>query len=73
MRLELKTAAGAAAMTRADVKTYAFMNTTKFDSQIDALLTPCTEELERYIGRKLINQSWYIYLDRAEYYDRLGS
>ena len=71
MRLELKTAAGAASMTLADVKTYAFMNTTKHDANITALLTPCTEELERYTGRKMIDQSWYIYMDAYEYYDRL--
>ena len=71
MRLELKTAAGAVAMTRADVKTYAFMNTTKYDALIDALLVPCTEELELYTGRKMIDQSWYLYLDAQEYYDRL--
>jgi len=73
MRIELKTAPAVASMTRDDVKTYAFIKTTKYDDQIDAQLTPCTEELERYTGRKMIDQSWYIYLDAQEYYDRLNA
>lgn len=73
MRLELKTAPAAVAIERDDVKTYSFMNTTKYDSLIDSLLVPCTEEIERYTGRRLINQSWYIYLDAREYYNRLDA
>jgi uncharacterized phiE125 gp8 family phage protein len=73
MRLEFKTAPAAVAIERDDVKTYSFMNTTKYDNLIDALLIPCTEEIERYTGRRLINQSWYIYLDAQEYYNRLDA
>jgi uncharacterized phiE125 gp8 family phage protein len=73
MRLELKTPPAAVAIERDDVKTYAKMNTTKQDDLIDALLVPCTEELERYTGRKMISQSWYIYLDANEYYPRLDA
>jgi uncharacterized phiE125 gp8 family phage protein len=73
MRLELKTAPAAVAIELADVKTYAFMNTTKYDNLVNALLVPCTEELELYTGRKMINQSWYIYLDASEYYNRLDA
>lgn len=71
MRVELKTVPAAASMTLADVKEYGDFKTTAQDDKITALLTPATEYIERVIGRKLINQSWYIYLDQDEYYNRL--
>ena len=72
MRLELKTAPASSAVQRDEVKTQRYINNTdKEDQQIDLLLESCTKELESFLGRKLINQSWYIYFDRPEYYDRL--
>lgn len=73
MRKELKTAPADVAMTLADVKEYAFFNTTKHDSKISALIQPATEYVEKILGRKLINQSWYLYLDVDEYFDRLDA
>jgi uncharacterized phiE125 gp8 family phage protein len=73
MRAELKTAAANPATTTADVKQYGFMNTTKHDTNIGALIEPCTVVVEDYIQRKLINQSWYIYLTENEMVNRLAS
>jgi uncharacterized phiE125 gp8 family phage protein len=72
MRIELKTGPIVnPAVTLADVKTYAFKNTSSYDGKITSLLIPEQQYLEEYIGRKLIDQSWYIYLDALEYSDRL--
>ena len=72
MRLELKTAPASVAIERQDVKDHDFINNnTMFDTQIDSKMVACTLELERLMGRCFINQSWYIYLDRDEYYDKL--
>ncbi|MCM8527310.1 MAG: hypothetical protein NE327_12390 [Lentisphaeraceae bacterium] len=73
MRVELKTPPAEAAMTLADVKTYGDFKTTAQDAKITALITPSTEYIERVLGRKLINQSWYIYLDNEEYHNRLDA
>ncbi len=72
MRIELKTAPLVSpAITLADVKTYAFKNTSAYDDKINSLLLPEQQYLEEYIGRKLISQSWYIYLDAVDYADKL--
>lgn len=72
MRIELKTGPDVnPAITLDDVKTYAFKNTSSYDTKIESLLLPEQQYLEEYIGRKLISQSWYIFLDAIEYCDRL--
>ena len=71
MRIELTTAPISPAATLAGVKLYSFKNTTAFDSKISSLIEPATKYVEKYTGRKLINQTVTIWLDRAEYTDRL--
>lgn len=71
MRLELKTAPAVASITTADVKEYGYINTTEHDTLIGNLIEEGTEYIEHLTGRKMINQSWYIYYDREEYYSRL--
>lgn len=72
MRIELNTAPLVnPAITLADVKTYAFKNTSAYDDKITSLLLPEQQYLEEYIGRKLISQTWDIYLDAQEYADKL--
>lgn len=74
MRIELKTGPLVSpAITLADVKTYAFKNTSAYDDKITSLLLPEQQYLEEYIGRKLISQSWYIFLDAVEYSDKLDA
>ena len=71
MRIELTTAPANPAATLAGVKLYSFKNTTAFDAKITSLIEPATKYIERYTGRKLINQTWTIWMDREEYTDRL--
>ncbi len=71
MRIELTTSPANPAATLAGVKLYSFKNTDAFDSKISSLIEPATKYVERYTGRKLINQTWTIWMDRDEYIDRL--
>jgi uncharacterized phiE125 gp8 family phage protein len=71
MRIELKTAPATVALTLAGVKQQAFMNTTKLDSQVSAEIDKAIAYAEQYTGRRLIDQSIYIYYDLDEYADRL--
>lgn len=71
MRLQLVTPPVNPAITLAEIKLYAFKNTDAFDAKIQSLIAPATHYLERYIGRKLITQSWQVWMDRDEYADRL--
>lgn len=71
MRLELKTAAGTAAITKAGIKEYGYDNNTENDALISTLIQPATDYVEHVTGRRMIDQSWYIYMDADEYYDRL--
>lgn len=71
MRIELKTGPGVTALTVAGVKQQAFMNSDKLDSMITAEINTTIEYSENYTGRRLIDQSIYIYYDREEYADRL--
>ncbi len=71
MRIELTTAPIAPATTLADVKLYSFINTGQYDAKLESLILPATLYLERYTGRKLIDQTWTIWEDRNDYVDRL--
>ena len=71
MRIELVTPPANPAITLSDVKIYAYMNTTAFDTKIESLIQPATDYLEKHIGRRLIEQTWDIIMDRDEYIDRL--
>lgn len=71
MRIELKTGPEIVALTVAGVKQQAFMNSDKLDSMITAEINTTIEYSENYTGRRLIDQSVYIYYDREEYTDRL--
>ena len=71
MRIELKTAPAVAALTVAGVKQQAFMNTTEYDTMITAEIDKAIAYTEQYTGRRLIDQSIYIYYDRDEYADRM--
>jgi uncharacterized phiE125 gp8 family phage protein len=73
MRKELKTGPATAATTLAEVKVSSFINTTKHDTDISDLIEPMTLIVENYLGRKLIDQSWYIYLNSYELFDRLAA
>ena len=73
MRIELTTAPVNPAATLAGVKLYSFKNTDAFDNKITSLIEPATKYVERYSGRKLINQTWTIWMDREEYIDRLAA
>ena len=71
MRIELVTPPANPAITLSDVKIYAFMNTSSFDTKISSLIQPATDYLEKHIGRRLIDQTLDIFMDRDEYTDRL--
>lgn len=71
MRTEIVTEAVNPAINLAGVKLYAFKNTDAYDAKIESLILPATKYVERYTGRKLINQELSIWLDRDEYVDRL--
>lgn len=71
MRIELTTGPLAPATTLADIKLFAFMNTGSYDAKIESLILPATLYLEKYTGRKLINQTVTIWEDRDDYIDRL--
>ena len=71
MRIELKTAPATVALTLAGVKQQAFINTTKYDTMISAEIDKAIAYAEQYTGRRLIDQSIYIYYDRDEYADRM--
>jgi uncharacterized phiE125 gp8 family phage protein len=71
MRIELTASPNSPATTLADVKLYSFTNTGAYDPKFESLIEPATNYLERYTGRKLVNQTWTIWLDRNEYADRL--
>ena len=71
MRIELKTAPATVALTLAGVKQQAFINTTEYDTMIAAEIDKAIAYTEQYTGRRLIDQSIYIYYDRDEYVDRM--
>lgn len=71
MRIELTTSPVNPAATLAGVKLYSFKNTDVFDAKISSLINPATQYVERYTGRRLINQTITIWMDRVEYDDRL--
>lgn len=71
MRIELKTAPATVALTLTGVKQQAFINTTKYDAMIGAEIDKAIAYAEQYTGRRLIDQSIYIYYDRDEYADRM--
>ena len=71
MRIELKTGPGVTALTVAGVKLQAFINTTELDAMITAEIDKAIAYTEQYTGRRLIDQSIYIYYDRDEYADRM--
>ena len=73
MRVELITAPANPATTLSDVKTYAFMNTSGYDTKINSLIEPATKYLENHIGRKLITQTLDIFYDADEYKSRLNA
>jgi len=71
MRIELTTSPVNPAATLAGVKLYSFKNTDVFDAKISSLIESATKYVEKYTGRKLIDQTWTIWIDREEYNDRL--
>ena len=71
MRIELKTGPQVVALTVTGVKQQAFMNTEKYDAMIGAEIDKSIAYAEQYTGRRLIDQSIYIYYDRDEYADRM--
>lgn len=71
MRTELTTAPINPATTLAGIKLYSFKNTDAYDAKISSLIETATKYVERYTGRRLINQTLTIWLDREEYADRL--
>lgn len=72
MRLELKSGQTITpALILADIKEYGFVNRTQNDADINSLIQPVTDYVESVTGRRLIDQSWYIYMDADEYFDRL--
>jgi uncharacterized phiE125 gp8 family phage protein len=71
MRIELTTSPVNPAATLAGIKLFSFKNTDAFDAKISSLIAPATQYVERYTGRRLINQTVTIWMDRNEYADRL--
>lgn len=71
MRLELKTAPATPAITLQAIKDYGYDNASENDTLISTEIAAVTDYVELITGRRLINQSWYIYLDANEYFDRL--
>lgn len=71
MRLELKTGPNTLAVTRDGIKRYGYDNTDENDNLIDDLIQPSVDYVESITGRRMIDQSWYIYIDAEEYFNRL--
>ena len=72
MRLELKTGPAIAAVTMADIKVYGNINTDSKDTVITENIPGIIGFVENITGRRMIDQSVYIYLDSEEYYSRLN-
>ena len=73
MRFELKTAPANPATTLNEITTTCFINTGKHDTDISNRIESATLMIENYLGRKLINQSWYIYTTVQELTDRIAA
>lgn len=61
--LALKTAAAAAVLSTAEAKSYARIDDSTDDTLVDALVSACTALVERKTFRRLVNSTWYLYLD----------
>lgn len=72
MRLELKTGPAIEAVTMAGIKTYGNVNTDSKDTAINENIPGVISVVENITGRRMIDQSVYIFLDAEEYYSRLN-
>lgn len=73
MRVELVTPPASAAIALSDIKQYTFSNSDAFDAQYTSLIQAGTNYVENHTGRKLITQTYDIYMDRTEYLERLNA
>lgn len=51
-------------ITTAEAKTHLNVSGTSKDTYIDSLIVTARKQIERYLNRVLINQSWKVYYDR---------
>jgi len=74
MRLELKTGQTIIpAVTQAGIKEYGYDHNDENDALINSLIQPATDYVEHITGRRMISQSWYIYMNADEYFNRLAA
>jgi len=73
MRIQIKAGSGPInpAITKEDVKEFGFITSDQRDDDIDSLINAATTMTERLTGRKFITQTWYIYYDKEEFFDRI--
>jgi uncharacterized phiE125 gp8 family phage protein len=64
MGWELKTAPAAAVISTIDAKDHVKVTNDDEDDYIDSLVSSVTDTAETFLGRKLITQTWTLYLDR---------
>lgn len=63
MALKLKTAPSAQAISLADVKTYLRIDDNDEDSLLTRLISAAVSNVEEYMGRALVQQTWTLWLD----------
>lgn len=73
MRIELKTPPSSEAMNMKDAKTQGKFKGSSQNERITDFIAPATKYIEDFTGRRLINQSWYIYFDKEEYRALMGN
>lgn len=64
MKTVLKTAAAFIPVSIVDAKTHMRVTDTVDNDYIEGLINAATGHVEQITGRKLINQTWYLYLDQ---------
>ena len=61
--LSLYSAPAAAVLTTAEAKAFLRVDTSSDDTLIDSLVAAATQKIEFYLNRKLITQTWDLYMD----------
>ena len=73
MRIELKDGPESDAMNMKDAKTQGKFKGSSQNERIADCIAPATNYSEQFTGRRLINQSWYIYFTKDEYRSLIGN
>lgn len=73
MRIELKTPPSSEAMNLQDTKTQGKFKGSSQNERITEFIAPATKYIENFTGRRLIDQTWYVYFDKDEYKSLMGN